>query len=67
MKAPPFAYVRARTLDDAFELLDKHGEGAKLLAGGQSLIAALNLRLSSPDILIAVSYTHLTLPTIYSV
>ncbi|HZM47698.1 MAG TPA: FAD binding domain-containing protein [Burkholderiales bacterium] len=55
MKAPPFAYVRARTLDDAFELLDKHGEGAKLLAGGQSLIAALNLRLSSPDILIDIS------------
>ena len=55
MKAPPFAYVRARTLHDAFELLDKHGEGAKLLAGGQSLIAALNLRLSSPDILIDIS------------
>jgi carbon-monoxide dehydrogenase medium subunit len=55
LKAPPFAYVRARTLDDAFELLDKHGDGAKLLAGGQSLLAALNLRLSTPDILIDIS------------
>jgi len=55
MKAPPFSYARAHTLDDVFELLAVHGEGAKLLAGGQSLLAALNLRLSSPDILIDIS------------
>jgi carbon-monoxide dehydrogenase medium subunit len=55
MKAPPFAYVRARTLDDALGLLDRHGAGAKLLAGGQTLLAALNLRLASPDILIDIS------------
>jgi len=55
MKAPPFAYARARSLVEVFELLDKHGAGAKLLAGGQSLLAALNLRLSAPDILIDIS------------
>jgi carbon-monoxide dehydrogenase medium subunit len=55
MKAPPFAYARARSLPEAFELLEKHGAGAKLLAGGQSLLAALNMRLSSPDILIDIS------------
>ena len=55
MKAPQFAYARARSLPEVFELLEKHGEGAKLLAGGQSLLAALNLRLSAPDILVDIS------------
>jgi carbon-monoxide dehydrogenase medium subunit len=50
MKAPPFAYRKATTLAEVFELLDTHGDGARLLAGGQSLLAALNLRLSSPQI-----------------
>jgi CO/xanthine dehydrogenase Mo-binding subunit len=34
MKAPAFAYVRARSLAEALDLLEKHGEKAKLLAGG---------------------------------
>ena len=55
MKAPPFAYVRARTLKEALDLLQKHGERAKLLAGGQSLIATLNMRLSAPELLIDIS------------
>jgi len=55
MKAPSFAYVRARSLAEVFRLLEKHGDGAKLLAGGQSLLAALNLRLSSPEILIDIT------------
>ena len=52
MKPAPFAYARARSVDDAIKLLGQHGEGAKLLAGGQSLIATLNMRLSAPRILI---------------
>lgn len=56
MKAPPFAYIRASSLPEVFELLETHGEGAKLLAGGQSLIAALNLRLSSPAVLIDITH-----------
>ena len=38
-----------------FELLETHGDGAKLLAGGQSLIASLNLRLSAPELLIDIT------------
>ena len=55
MKAPPFAYVRAKSLGEVFGLLEKHGENAKLLAGGQSLIATLNMRLSAPELLIDIS------------
>jgi carbon-monoxide dehydrogenase medium subunit len=55
MKAPPFAYSKAQTLAEVFQLLETHGDGARLLAGGQSLLAALNLRLSSPDILIDIT------------
>jgi carbon-monoxide dehydrogenase medium subunit len=55
MKAPPFAYVRAQTLAEVFELLESHGAGAKLLAGGQSLLATLNLRLSAPELLIDIT------------
>lgn len=55
MKAPPFAYVRARTLAEALEFLAAHGDRARLLAGGQSLIAALNLRLSAPELLIDIT------------
>lgn len=55
MKAPPFAYVKAGSLAEAFALLETHGDGARLLAGGQSLLAALNLRLSSPTILIDIT------------
>jgi carbon-monoxide dehydrogenase medium subunit len=55
MKAPPFAYIKANTLAEVFQLLETHGDGARLLAGGQSLLAALNLRLSSPQILIDIT------------
>jgi len=55
MKAPPFAYISARTLAEALQLLETHGDGARLLAGGQSLLATLNLRLSYPAILIDIT------------
>lgn len=55
MKAPPFAYARARSLAEVFDLLARHGDSAKLLAGGQSLLATLNMRLSSPELLIDIS------------
>ena len=55
MKAAAFDYVRAHSVPEALELLARHGPGAKLLAGGQSLLPALNLRLSAPDILIDIS------------
>ena len=55
MKPAPFAYCKARSLDDAIDLLGRHGEGARLLAGGQSLIATLNARLSAPHTLIDIN------------
>ena len=55
MKAPAFAYVRARGLAEVFDLLDRLGDGAKLLAGGQSLMPTLNMRLSAPELLIDIT------------
>lgn len=52
MKPAPFAYAKVSSVEDAVTLLAQHGEEARLLAGGQSLIAALNMRLSAPKILI---------------
>src|SRR5215475_554630 len=48
LKPAPFAYARASSVAHAVELLERHDGDAKLLAGGQSLIATLNMRLSSP-------------------
>jgi aerobic carbon-monoxide dehydrogenase medium subunit len=50
-----FAYVRAKSLDDALALLREHGEGAKVLAGGHSLIPAMKLRLAEPDVLVDIA------------
>lgn len=52
MKPAPFAYVKAAALDQVFDLLAQYGDEARLLAGGQSLIPTLNLRLSAPAVLI---------------
>ena len=54
MKPAPFAYFRARTFDDVFEVLADRGDDARILAGGQSLMATLNMRLSAPDVLIDI-------------
>lgn len=54
MKPAPFAYKKARTLKEAIALLGKHKD-ARLLAGGQSLIATLNMRLSAPTLLIDIN------------
>lgn len=52
MKAPDLAYARPASLDEALALLAAHGEDAVPLAGGQSLITALNMRLSAPALLV---------------
>ena len=54
MKPAPFAYHKARSLDDAVALLAANKD-ARLLAGGQSLIATLNMRLSAPALLIDIN------------
>jgi carbon-monoxide dehydrogenase medium subunit len=53
LKPAPFAYRRARTTEEAVVLLGE--KDARLLAGGQSLIATLNMRLSSPTLLIDIN------------
>lgn len=54
MKPPPFAYVRPASLDEAAVLLAEDG-GAVLLAGGQSLVPMLNLRLARPSTVVDIS------------
>jgi carbon-monoxide dehydrogenase medium subunit len=54
VKPAPFAYRRARALEEAIGLLGEHKDG-RLLAGGQSLIATLNMRLSQPTLLIDIN------------
>lgn len=56
MKAPDFSYLRAESLDQALDLLAQYGDDARLLAGGQSLMATLNLRLSAPSVLIDLNH-----------
>jgi aerobic carbon-monoxide dehydrogenase medium subunit len=49
-----FDYVRPATLDEALGLLTKHGDNAKVLAGGHSLIPAMKLRLSQPKVVVDI-------------
>ena len=64
MKPAAFEYHRPRTLDEALLLLAEHGSEAKPLAGGQSLIPAMNFRLATPSVLVdlnAIDYlSHIT-------
>ncbi|HKP74368.1 MAG TPA: FAD binding domain-containing protein, partial [Longimicrobiaceae bacterium] len=52
MKPAPFEYFRPGSVDEAVSLLVEHGWEAKLLAGGQSLVPAMNFRLAAPGVLI---------------
>ena len=54
MKAPPFDHVRPATLPEVIQLLQQHGDDARVLAGGQTLVATLNMRLSEPTLLIDI-------------
>ena len=55
MKAPAFDYAKPRALREVFELLATWGDEARLLAGGQTLLATLNMRLSEPAMLIDIN------------
>jgi carbon-monoxide dehydrogenase medium subunit len=55
MKPPVFAYCAPRDVDAALALLAEHGDEAKLLAGGQSLVPAMNFRLVRPAVLIDIN------------
>jgi carbon-monoxide dehydrogenase medium subunit len=55
MKPAPFAYERPSSVADALSLLAQDDEGTKILAGGQSLVAMMNLRLARPGRLIDIN------------
>ncbi len=55
MKAPAFAYAKPRTIDEACTLLRENGDKARVLAGGQSLVPMLNLRVASPELLVDIT------------
>ena len=55
MKAAAFDYVRVGSVDEAIALLQAHGDDAKILAGGQTVMATLNMRLSNPALLVDIS------------
>jgi carbon-monoxide dehydrogenase medium subunit len=55
VKPASFAYHRPRSRDEAAALLDVHGDDAAILAGGQSLVPMLNLRLATPELVIDIN------------
>jgi carbon-monoxide dehydrogenase medium subunit len=56
MKAPSFDYARPESLAEVFALMRRHGDEARVLAGGQTLLATLNMRLSEPALLIDINH-----------
>jgi aerobic carbon-monoxide dehydrogenase medium subunit len=54
MHPTQFEYLRAASLDDAISMLETHGDGAKVIAGGHSLLPIMKLRLAEPDYLIDI-------------
>jgi len=55
MKPPRFEYVRPESVEEALAVLAEHGDDAKVLAGGQSLVPMLNMRLASPGVVVDVN------------
>jgi carbon-monoxide dehydrogenase medium subunit len=55
MKPASFEYFAPTTLDETLELLHEHADGAKILAGGQSLMPLMNLRLARPKIIVDIN------------
>src|SRR6185436_3298706 len=55
MKPAPFEYHRPTALRETFELLDRYGDNGRILAGGQSLMPALNMRLATPSAVIDIN------------
>jgi aerobic carbon-monoxide dehydrogenase medium subunit len=55
LKPAPFSYYRTRSVPETVALLAEHGDGAKILAGGQSLVPMMNFRLARPAALVDVT------------
>ncbi|NJN15959.1 MAG: hypothetical protein HC822_06555, partial [Oscillochloris sp.] len=55
MKPAPFRYLAARTIDEAVAALHEHAGEARVLAGGQSLVPLMNMRLATPEMLVDIN------------
>src|SRR3981081_2584699 len=55
MKPPRFRYFAPQSVEDALTLLAEHAEEARVLAGGQSLIPLMNMRLAHPNVLVDIN------------
>src|SRR5499427_7264986 len=55
MKPAPFEYHRPRSVEETFDLLDRYGDEGRILAGGQSLVPTLNMRLVAPRAVIDIN------------
>ncbi|MBI2960583.1 MAG: FAD binding domain-containing protein, partial [Betaproteobacteria bacterium] len=55
MKPAPFDYLRTRSVEEALEALAKFGARARVMAGGQSLMPLLNIRLAEPEMVVDIS------------
>src|SRR5919201_7003625 len=58
MLSKEFAFFAPREVDEALELLREHGDGTKLLAGGMSLMPAMNLGLARPDVVVSLNHVR---------
>jgi aerobic carbon-monoxide dehydrogenase medium subunit len=55
VKPAPFRYARPQSVSEALELLREHGDEAKVLAGGQSLVPMMNMRLAQPEVVVDIN------------
>jgi carbon-monoxide dehydrogenase medium subunit len=55
VKPAPFRYARPQSVGEALELLREHGDEAKVLAGGQSLVPMMNMRLAQPEVIVDIN------------
>ena len=55
MKPAPFDYLTPTSVDETLAILREHGDDAKVLAGGQSLVPMLNFRLARPEVLVDIN------------
>ena len=55
MKPPAFRYLRAASVEDCLQAMAEHGDEAKILAGGQSLVPLMNLRLARPGVVVDIN------------
>ena len=60
MKPPPFDYFQAKNIDEVLSILNDYGDDAQILAGGQSLVSMLNMRLIKPKIIVDINFLENT-------